>query len=74
MANKRVATWVIARAENVKIHESIGVRSRQSPIPAKEFQVFRKFTTRAQARDYRKSLRVPADYKLIDLMNYEVVR
>ena len=69
-----MATWGIARAENVKIDESFGVSSRESRIPAKAFTVFRKFTTLAQARDYRKSLRVPADYKLIDLMNYEVVR
>ena len=74
MANKRVATWGIARAEKVKIDESFGVSSRESRIPAKSFTVFRKFTTRAKARAYRKSLRVPAAYKLIDLMNYEVVR
>lgn len=74
MANKRVATWGIARVENVKIDESFGVSSRESRIPAKAFTVFRKFTTREKARDYRKSLRVPSNYKLIDLMNYEVIR
>ena len=74
MANKRVATWGIARVENVKIDESFGVSSRESRIPAKSFTVFRKFTTRQKARSYKQSLRNPDKYKLIDLMNYEVVR
>ena len=74
MANKRVATWGIARVENVKIDESFGVSSRESRIPAKSFTVFRKFATRQQARDYKQSLRSPAKYKLVDLMNYEIIR
>ena len=74
MANKRVATWGIARVENVKIDESFGVSSRESRIPAKSFTVFRKFTTRQKARCYKQSLRNPDKYKLIDLMNYEIIR
>ena len=74
MANKRVATWGIARVENVQIDESFGVSSRESRIPAKSFTVFRKFTTRQKARSYKQSLRNPDKYKLIDLMNYEIIR
>lgn len=73
MANTN-KTWGIARSQNVVVDKSFGIDSRESRIPAKAFTVFRKFSTRAQARSYRQSLKTPANYKLIDLLHHEVVR
>ena len=74
MANNRASTWGIARINTVEVDHAFGVSSRESRIPAKSFKVFRKFPTRDAARTYRKALRNPAGYKVIDMFRYEVVR
>ena len=45
-----------------------------STYPAVEYKVFRKFKTRDEAREYKRTRRYPQRYPIIDLKNNMVVR
>lgn len=62
----------ITNVKNLVIAASANTKA--STYPAVEHKVFRKFATRQEAREYKRTRRHPQNYPIVDLQRNMVIR
>ena len=69
---KSMARYTISKKENVLIPEHAD--TTLSGYPVTSYRGFRKFVTREAARSYKRSLKIPSKYCIVDTVNANIIR